>query len=92
MAGMASAERARQLALADENMDMRIDRQVESTNLMKQMAFNAIGPAPTRVPSAPLPYMEQMDPGPSSMGLYTGLLNDAASALVRILVGSTVCW
>jgi len=80
MAGMASAERARQLALAEERQDMRIDRQAKRTNLMKQMAFNAIGPAPERGPSAPLPYMEQLDQGPSTMGLFSGLLNDAGSA------------
>jgi len=81
MAGMASAERARQLALADERMDMRIDRQARRTNLMKQMAFNAIGPAPERAPAAPLPYMEQKDPGPNAMGLFSGLLNDAGNAM-----------
>jgi hypothetical protein len=44
------------------------------------MSFNAIGPRPERTPVAPLPFMESMDRGPSSMGLFSGLLNDAGSA------------
>ena len=81
MNAMSGAERARRLTFALDNMGERIERNARSTNIRRQIAFNAIGPAPTRAPTAPAPYMEQMDPGPSSIGLYGGLLNAGASAL-----------
>jgi len=80
LAAMGNAERGRQLSLAQDNMDTRMGRQARRTNLRKQMSFNAIGPRPERTPVAPLPFMESMDRGPSSMGLFSGLLNDAGSA------------
>jgi len=81
MNAMSGAERARRLAFAEDMRDERIDRNVRTTNLRRQMAFNAIGPRPERAPSAPLPYMEAMDPGPSTVGLLGGLVNDAGGAL-----------
>ena len=44
------AERGRQLALAQDNMDTRMSRQARRANLRKQMSFNAIGPRPERTP------------------------------------------
>jgi len=81
MAGMEGVERARQLSIAAERTDERIQRTAEQTNLMSKMAYNAIGPVPERTPVGPAPYMEQLDPGPSSMGLYAGLLSDAGNAV-----------
>jgi len=80
MAGMEGVQRARALAMAEERQDIRIDRARYKTDLMTQMSFNRIGPRPERAPVAPAAFMESMDPGPSTMGLVTGLANDAASA------------
>ena len=66
--------------MAEERADMRIGRAGQKTNLMSQMSVNRIGPRPERAPAAPAAFMEAMDPGPSTMGLFTGLASDAASA------------
>ena len=80
MAGMEGVQRARQLAMAEERADMRIDRAAQKTNLMSQMSVNRIGPRPERAPAAPAAFMESMDRGPSTMGLFSGLASNAASA------------
>ncbi len=80
MAGMEGVQRARQLAMAEERSDMRIDRQRRKVDLMSQMSYNRIGPRPERAPAAPMPFMELMDQGPSTMGLFAGLTNAAGSA------------
>lgn len=80
MAGMEGIQRAKQLAMAEQRTDMRLKRAAQKTNLMSQMSVNRIGPAPERAPAAPAAFMESMDPGPSTLGLFTGLANDAASA------------
>merc|ERR1711994_1143351 len=66
--------------MAEERADMRIDRAAYKTNLMSQMSVNRIGPRPERAPAAPAAFMEAMDPGPSTMGLFSGLASNAASA------------
>ena len=80
MAGMEGVQRARQLAMAEERADMRIGRAGQKTNLMSQMSVNRIGPRPERAPAAPAAFMEAMDPGPSTLGLFTGLASNAADA------------
>ena len=81
MAGMEGVQRAKQLAMNEQMMDTRIGRAARKTDLRSRMAINAIGPRPERAPSAPLPYMEQRDPGPNAMGLFAGLANAGASAM-----------
>ena len=81
MAGMEGVQRARQLAMAEERTDMRINRAAQKTNLMSQMSVNRIGPRPERAPVAPAAFMEAMDRGPNAMGLFAGLASNAASAI-----------
>ena len=80
MAGMEGVQRARQLAMAEERADMRIDRAAYKTDLMSRMSVNRIGPRPERAPAAPAAFMESMDRGPNTMGLFSGLASNAASA------------
>ena len=80
MAGMEGVQRARQLAMAEERADMRIDRAAYKTNLMSQMSVNRIGPRPERAPVAPAAFMESMDRGPNAMGLFSGLASSGADA------------
>jgi len=81
MAGMEGVQRARQLAMAEERTDMRIGRAAQKTDLMSRMSVNRIGPMPERAPVAPAAFMEAMDPGPSTLGLFSGLASNAASAI-----------
>ena len=80
MAGMEGVQRAKQLAMAEQRTDMRIDRAAYKTDLMSRMSVNRIGPMPERAPAAPAAFMESMDRGPSTMGLFSGLASNAASA------------
>ena len=80
MAGMEGVQRARQLAMAEERADMRIDRTAYKTDLMSRMSVNRIGPRPERAPAAPAAFMESMDRGPSTMGLFSGLASAGADA------------
>ncbi len=80
MASMEGMQRAKQLSMNEYMMNERMNRSARTTNLRSKMAFNAIGPRPERAPSAPLPYMQRMDPGPNPMGLFAGLANSGASA------------
>ena len=81
MAGMEGVQRAKQLAMNEQMMDTRIGRAARKTDLRSKMAINAIGPRPERAPTAPLPFMESSDPGPSLTGLFGGLANAGASAM-----------
>ena len=80
MAGMEGVQRAKQLAMAEQRTDMRIDRAAYKTDLMSKMSVNRIGPRPERAPAAPAAFMEAMDPGPNAMGLFSGLASNAADA------------
>ena len=60
---------------------MGIERAARTTDLRNQLAFNAIGPAPEALPSAPLPVMGAMQSAPSSMGMYAGLLGSAVESV-----------
>lgn len=80
MAGMEGVQRAKQLAMAEQSTDMRMDRAAYKTDLMSRMSVNRIGPRPERAPAAPAAFMESMDRGPSTMGLFSGLASAGADA------------
>jgi len=44
------------------------------------MSVNRIGPRPERAPAAPAAFLESMDRGPSTMGLFSGLASAGADA------------
>jgi len=80
-AGMESASRAERLVFAEQQMDKGIERAARTTNLRIKSAFNAIGPAPQPLPSAPMPVMGQKLSMPSDTGLYTDIGQGALTAL-----------
>ena len=83
-AGIEQQSRADKLVFAEQQMETGIDRSRRRTDLRIQQAYNRIGPAPEDLPMAPQPIMQQMQKGPSNMGLFTDLMEVGLGAMGTI--------
>jgi len=80
MQGMEQRSRVDKMLFAEQQMDKGIDRFRTKTDLKVRMAHNRIGPAPERLPSAPMPLAPTMQRQPSQMGLFQDLAMAGLSA------------
>ena len=83
-AGIEQQSRADKLVFAEQQMERGIDRNRRRTDLRIQQAYNRIGPAPEDLPMAPQPIMQQMQKGPSDIGLFTDLMQVGLGAMGTI--------
>ena len=80
MQGMEQRSRVDKMLFAEQQMDTGIERNRRRTDLKVRMAHNRIGPAPERLPSAPMPMAPLMQRQPSQLGLFTDLAVAGLSA------------
>ncbi len=80
MQGMEQRSRVDKLLFAEQQMEKGIERNRRRTDLKVRMAHNRVGPAPERLPSAPMPLAPTMQQQPSQLGLFSDLAMAGISA------------